>query len=133
MVSSINGNGNVNNNVFINGGLKTQNNTGTEKIDINIADNKAFGEFGNKLLDQVQPTFIQTAKLPEEDRSEISEMFTIAGINKAKMPTAAQYASISNQVNNFVTNFDELTTTNNAENLFNSKEFKTLNSFFGIA
>ncbi len=128
-----NGKGNVNNNLFINGGIKPQQTNGKEKVEVNITDNKAVGEFGNKLLDQVQPRFIQAAKIPETDRAELNEMFEMAGIKNAKMPTVAQYASIANQVGTATTALDELMTTTHTEDLFNSAEFGTLNDLFGIS
>ena len=128
-----NGKGNVNNNLFINGGIKPQQTNGKEKVEVNITDNKAVGEFGNKLLDQVQPRFIQAAKIPETDRAELNEMFAMAGIKNAKMPTVPQYKSIANQVDTATTALDELRTTTHTEDLFNSVEFGTLNDLFGIS
>ncbi len=128
-----NGKGNVNNNVFVNGGIKPQNTVGKEKVEVNITDNKAIGEFGNKLLDQVQPRFIEAAKIPETDRAELAEMYALAGIKNPKMPTVAQYASIASQVGAATTALDELTTTTNAENLFNSPDFGLLDNIFGIS
>ena len=128
-----NGKGNVNNNLFINGGIKPQQTNGKEKVEVNITDNKAVGEFGNKLLDQVQPRFIQAAKIPETDRAELNEMFAMAGIKNAKMPTVPQYKSIANQVDTATTALEELRTTTHTEDLFNSPEFGTLNDLFGIS
>lgn len=128
-----NGKGNVNNNLFINGGIKPQQTNGKEKVEVNITDNKAVGEFGNKLLDQVQPRFIQAAKIPETDRAELNEMFTMAGIKNPKMPTVAQYASIAKQVVTATKELDDVTTTTHTEDLFNSAEFGTLNDLFGIS
>ena len=126
-------NGKVNNNLFINGGIKPQQTNGKEKVEVNITDNKAVGEFGNKLLDQVQPRFIQAAKIPETDRAELNEMFEMAGIKNAKMPPVAQYARIANQVGTVTTALDELMTTTHTEDLFNSAEFGRLNDLFGIS
>ena len=129
---SVSGNGNVNNNVFVNGGIKPQNNVGKEKVEVNITDNKAKGEYGEKLLEQVQPRFVQAAKIPETDRAELTEMLAMAGIKNPKMPTVAQYASIAAQVGVATTALDEFTTTTNAETLFNSPDFGVLNNIFGI-
>ena len=126
-------NGNVNNNLFISGGTKPQQVNGKENVEVNITDNKAVGEFGNKLLDQVQPRFIQAAKIPEPDRAELNEMFTMAGIKNPKMPTVAQYASITNHVVTATKELDEVMTTTHTEDLFNSAEFGTLNDLFGIS
>lgn len=128
-----NGKGNVNNNLFVNGGIKPQQTAGKEKVEVNITDNKAIGEFGNKLLDQVQPRFVQAAKIPETDKTELTEMFEMAGIKNAKMPTVAQYANIINHVVIATTGLDNLWTITHTEDLFKSPEFGTLNNLFGIS
>lgn len=130
---SINGNGNVNNNLFVNNGLQPQHVKGNENIEVKIADNKAIGEFGDKLLNQVMPGFVQTSKIPETDRKDLTEMFAMAGVKNPKMPTAAQYASISNSVGTVVPGLDKLNTTNHANDLFNSPQFGVLNDIFNIA
>ena len=130
---SINGNGNVNNNLFVNNGLQPQHVKGNENIEVKIADNKAIGEFGDKLLNQVMPGFVRTSKIPETDRKDLTEMFAMAGVKNPKMPTAAQYASISNSVETVETGLDKLNTTNHARDLFNSPEFGALNDIFNIA
>ena len=129
---SINGNGNVNNNLFVNNGLQPQHVKGNENIEVKIADNKAIGEFGDKLLNQVMPGFVRTSKIPETDRKDLTEMFAMAGVKNPKMPTAAQYASISNSVGTVETGLDKLNTANHTADLFNSPEFGTLNNIFGI-
>lgn len=130
---SINGDGNVNNNLFVSGGVKPHHIAGQEKVDVKIADNKHIGEFGEKLLEQVQPKFVQAAKIPETDRAELATMFAMAGIKNPKMPTIAQYRSVAAQVGTATTALDELTTTTNAENLFNSPDFGLLDNIFGIS
>lgn len=87
-------------------------------------------EIGDKLLDQVMPTFVKTAQISKADAVELTEMFAMAGIKNPKMPTAAQYASVAGHVSTVSKGIDELTTTNNAERLFNSDGFKTLDEFF---
>ena len=133
MAFEINGNGNVNKNLFVTGNTKTQNTSGTEKVEVNIPDNKHIGEFGDKLLEQVQPGFVQASRIPETDRAELSEMFAMAGIKNPKMPTAVQYASIVNNVGGVVAALDELSTTTHAEQLYSSREFNVLNDIFGIS
>lgn len=130
---SINGNGNVNNNLFVNNGLQPQHVKGNENIEVKIADNKAIGEFGDKLLNQVMPGFVRTSKIPETDRKDLTEMFAMAGVKNPKMPTAVQYASISNSVGTVETGLDKLNTTNHANDLFNSPQFGVLNDIFNIA
>ena len=120
MAFEINGNGNVNKNLFVTGNTKTQNSSGTEKVEVNITDNKHIGEFGDKLLEQVQPGFVP-------------ELYAMAGIKNPKMPTAAQYASITNNVGSAVAALDELSTTTHTEQLFSSREFNVLNNIFGIS
>ncbi len=133
MAFEINGNGNVNKNLFVTGNTKTQNTSGTEKVEVNITDNKHIGEFGDKLLEQVQPGFVQASRIPETDRAELSELYAMAGIKNPKMPTAAQYASIANNVGGAVAALDELSTTTHTEQLFSSPEFNVLNDIFGIS
>ena len=133
MAFEINGNGNVNKNLFVTGNTKTQNTSGTEKVEVNIPDNKHIGEFGDKLLEQVQPGFVQASRIPETDRAELSEMFAMAGIKNPKMPTAVQYASIANNLEGAVAALDELSTTTHAEQLYSSREFNVLNDIFGIS
>ncbi len=132
MAFEISGNGNVNKNLFVTGNTKAQNTSGTEKVEVNITDNKHIGEFGDKLLEQVQPGFVQASRIPEADRAELSEMFAMVGIKNPKMPTVAQYTSIANHVGGAVTALDGLTTTTNAEQLFKSPEFSVLNDIFGV-
>ncbi len=133
MAFEINGNGNVNKNLFVTSGTKAQNTSGAEKVEVNITDNKHIGEYGDKLLEQVQPGFVQASRIPETDRAELSEMFAMAGIKNPKMPTVAQYASIANNVGGAVAALDELTTTQHTEQLFGSSEFNVLKDIFGIS
>ena len=128
---SVNGNENVNNRWFVRNDIKSSEVKKTNEIV--TPDSRAIGEYGDQLLEQVQATFVQAARIPEFDRLQLTEMFAMAGITKPKMPTVAQYASIANQVGNFTQDFDKLTTTNNAERLFGSKEFEALNNMFGIS
>ena len=104
-----------------------------ETVDVKATDNKPIGEYGEKLLDQVQPRFITAARIPEADAVELTEMYAMAGIKAPKMPTVAQYASISNHVTDFTRGIDDLDTTNNAQALFNSDEFRILDDIFGIS
>lgn len=101
----------------------------TENI---VADNKVIGEFGNKLLEQVQPRFVQAAQIPAEDAADLKEMFAMAGIKNPKMPTVKQYASVAEHVGNVTQSIDDLATTNNVEILFQSDAFKALENLFGI-
>lgn len=126
-------NGNVNKDLFIGHGVQSKETNRIDKTDVKFIDNKHIGEFGDKLLEQVQPRFIQTAKIPETDAKELNEMFAMAGIKNPKMPTVAQYASISGHVGTAVKSLDEVTTTNNAEDLFKTRAFNALNGLFGIA
>lgn len=98
-----------------------------------VIDNKVKGEFGDKLLEQVQPRFIQAAQIPAEDAVELSEMYAMAGIKNPKMPTAKQYASVAEHTNEVSEFIDKLTITNNAERLFESDAFKALDNLFGIS
>ena len=97
-----------------------------------INDNKVKGEYGYKLLEQVQPQFVTTSRIPETDAVELNKMFELAGIKNSKMPTVAQYQSVSNHVATITQAMDELTTTTNVDNLYNSPDFKVLNEIFGI-
>ena len=133
MAFEISGNGNVNKNLFVTGNTKAQNTSGTEKVEVNITDNKHIGEFGDKLLEQVQPGFVQASRIPEADRAELSEMFAMAGIKNPKMPTVAQYASIANSARGVETALDKLSTTTHTEQLYSSREFTELNNIFGIS
>ncbi len=126
-------NGNVNNNIFVNSGIKPQTVSDKSKVEVNITDNRHLGEFGDKLLEQVQPRFVETAKISEKDSVQLQDMFELAGIKNPKMPTAAQYTSITNQVNDAIKSLDKLTTTTHTEDLFNSTEFSTLKDILGIA
>ena len=132
---SVNGNGSdnlfVRKNVTPN--VTPSDTTKVTKTDVPITDNKVVGEYGAKLLEQVQPRFVTTARIPETDAAELTEMFAMAGIKAPKMPTVAQYASISNHVADFTTGLDNLNTTNNVEDLYGSAEFATLDQLFGIS
>ena len=97
-----------------------------------INDNKVKGEYGDKLLEQVQPQFVTTSRISKTDAVELNEIFELAGIKNPKMPTVAQYQSVSNHVATITQAMDELTTTINADNLYNSTDFKVLNEIFGI-
>ncbi len=105
----------------------------TEINNVPVTDNKAIGEFGDKLLDQVQPRFVEAARIDAVDAKELTEMFAMAGIKNPKMPTVAQYASVSGHVAEATKGIDDLLTTNNTQALFDSPEFNTLNKLFGIS
>ncbi len=127
-------NGNVNNNLFIQSGWqKPSSRKVDEKSLVNFADNKAIGEIGDKLLEQVQPNFVQASKLPEQDEKDLKEMYALAGIKNVKLPTRSQYARIEGSVQNASDNISQLLTGNNAEELYNSQQFNVLNELFGIA
>ena len=132
MAFEINGNGIVNKNLFVTD-KKTQNTSGTEKVEVNITDNKHIGEFGDKLLEQVQPGFVQASRIPETDRAELLELSAMAGLKNLKMPTADQYARIAYDVEGTVKALDELSTTTHTEQLYSSREFTALNNIFGIS
>ncbi len=104
-----------------------------ETVDVKATDNRPIGEYGDKLLEQVRPRFVTAARIPETDAAELTEMFAMAGITAPKMPTVAQYTSISNHVADFSRDFDDLETTNNAVALFESQDFATLDNIFGIS
>ena len=129
---SVNGNGNVNNDFGINNPYVQSAKQGKVTIGFN-PDNKYIGEFGDKLLEQVQPAFVKRAQLPEEAKVELNEMFQMAGIKNPKMPTIAQYESVAGHVKAFGEAMDDFTTTNHAERLFNSDDFSKLNELFGLA
>lgn len=94
-------------------------------------DNKAIGEYGDKLLtNQYQPSFVQA--IPKADAAQLSELYSLAGIKKMKQPTLQQYESIQKGVNDFAVKYDTYVTTNNAERLYDSPGFKVLNDIFGI-
>ena len=133
MAFEINGNGNVNKNLFVTGNTKTQNTSGTEKVEVNITDNKHIGEFGDKLFEQVQPGFVQASRIPETDRAGLLELSAMAGLKNLKMPTADQYARIAYDVEGTVKALDELSTTTHTEQLYSSREFTALNNIFGIS
>ena len=122
------GNGNVNNHAV--NTIKFKKDVPTEN---NVSFNKPVGEFGDKLLEQVQPTFVKTSKLSKPDEADLKEMFAMGGIKELKMPTLEQYSRISGDMNDFTLKFDELETTTHAEDLYESPEFRILNEFFGIA
>ena len=132
---SVNGNGSdnlfVRKNVTPN--VTPSDTTKVTKTDVPITDNKVVGEYGEKLLEQVQPRFVTAARIPETDAAELTEMYAMAGIKAPKMPTVAQYASISNHVADFTTGLDNLNTTNNVKELYGSAEFAILDQLFGIS
>lgn len=132
MAFEINGNGIVNKNLFVTD-KKTQNSSGTKKVEGNIPDNKHIGEFGDKLLEQLQPGFVQASRIPETDRAELLELSAMAGLKNLKMPTADQYARIAYDVEGTVKALDELSTTTHTEQLYSSREFTELNNIFGIS
>lgn len=99
----------------------------------NVAfDNKVIGEFGDKLLEQVQPRFVQAAQIPAEDAADLKEMFAMAGMKNPVMPTVKQYASVAGHVDKATESIDKLAITNNAERLFDSEGFKAFNKLFDI-
>lgn len=130
MAFEINRYGNVNN-LFSADKTKPKNTSRTEKV--NITDNKHIGEFGDKLLEQVQPGFVQASRIPETDRAELLELSAMAGFKNLKMPTADQYARIAYNVEGTVKALDELSTTTHTEQLYSSREFTELNNIFGIS
>lgn len=89
-------------------------------------------ELGRDLLNPLQPRFVELARIPETDAAELNEMYNMAGIKNLRMPTVAQYASVAGHVATFEQGIDELTTTNNAQQLFDSPEFATLDKLFGL-
>lgn len=133
MSFGINGKDNVNN-FFIQkgivpnkvGGDKTVNGEGTP------IDNKAIGEYGDKLLNQVQPSFIQAAKIPEADAVDLQEMFAMAGVPMKNMPTKAQYERIASNTAVVAQQIEDIGAKSNAEVLFDSPEFSKLNELFDI-
>ena len=138
MVDGINGKFNKSLNFFTQNELtKGEEATEVKKEDVPVGKQGETKEVGDELLD---PRYFanalgfvrQTSALPKADAAELSEMYQRAGI-KAPLPTAAQYASVANITTSFQRGIDTLSTTNNAERLFDSEEFKELNKQFGIS
>lgn len=109
--------------------------TGTqraEKTEVPVTDNKVIGEYGDKLLEQVQPTFVQAAKISKTDAAELNEMFAMAGIKKPIMPTVVQYDRIANCDKASEEKIDNLTASNSIHDLFESEGFGKFNKLFNI-
>ena len=97
-----------------------------------VTDNKVIGEYGDKLLEQIHPTFVRAAKISEADEAQLKEMYELAGIKNPKMPTVAQYMSIGEHVSVFSKNMDDLKTANNVRDLYSSPKFGVLNNIFDV-
>lgn len=127
------GNGNsIGSNFFIRKDSNAGETQRTENVNVPMTDNKVVGEYGDKLLDQVQPRFIEAARISEADALDLRKMFEMAGVKNPKMPTVAQYASVSRHLATVTQAMDELITTNNVRDLYDSPEFNKLNDLFDI-
>jgi len=127
------GNGNsIGSNFFIRKDSNAGETQRTENVNVPMTDNKVVGEYGDKLLDQVQPRFIEAARISEADALDLRKMFEMAGVKNLKMPTVAQYASVSRHLATVTQAMDELITTNNVRDLYDSPEFNKLNDLFDI-
>ena len=96
-------------------------------------DNKAIGEYGDKLLNQVQPQFVTTARLPEADAVQLQEMFTMAGVPTRFMPTQIVYDRVGESTTAIAQQIDDVGTKGNAETFFNSDTFKALDDIFNLS
>ena len=95
-------------------------------------DNKPKGEYGNKLLDQVQPQFVTIARLLEADAVQLREMYKAAGVPERFMPTQAVYNRVSENTNSIAKQIDDIGTKANVEHLYTTETFQKLNNLFGI-
>ena len=96
-------------------------------------DNKAIGEYGDKLLNQVQPQFVTTARLPEADAVQLQKMYEMAGVPARYMPTQAVYNRVGENTVTIANQIDEIGTQSNAEAFFNSKTFAVLDDIFNLS
>ena len=97
-----------------------------------VIDNKAKGEYNYKLLDQVQPQFVTTARLLEADAVQLREMYKAAGVPERFMPTQAVYNRVSESTTAVAKQIDEVGTKANVEHLYTTETFQKLNNLFGI-
>ncbi len=98
-----------------------------------VVDNKAIGEYGDKLLNQVQPQFVTAAKLPEADAVQLQEMFKMAGVSARYMPTQVVYDRVGKNTTAIAQQIDDVGTRGNAEAFLSSDTFKALDDIFNLS
>ena len=112
---------------------------GTDKVNqtqktesTSVIDNKAKGEYRDKLLNQVQPQFVRNTKIDKADAEQLQEMFAMVNVPTKYIPTKASYDRIAENTVAVAKQFDEIGTKANVEHLYTTETFQKLNNLFGI-
>lgn len=91
-----------------------------------------FGVGSKQKAEQIKGLEVEgVSKLPQQDLQELNQLAQLAGIKSISVPTQV-YDRIGASVADVTTVMTEMETENNAAVLFNSPEFASLNSLFGI-
>ena len=70
-------------------------------------------------------------KIPPADQADLNQLAQLAGLKSVSVPQNV-YNRIGNTVVNVTNVMDTIEVENNAQELFGSEEFQTLNNLFGI-
>lgn len=138
-MTRINGNDGMNNNFFLK--LNPLHTSKTDKpVETEQTTNASettpinfdFGVGSKQNAAQIRGMEVEgVTKLSEADQNDLNSLAQMAGIKRISVSQDV-YNRIDNSVKGFTSSMNELTVGNNAEDLFKSVEFQTLNNIFGI-